>query len=138
MSIKAMGANQVVATLSKGGASVILSDWGESDPPFTVDDAEDRQVMRDGVGGNAITMERVNKPKTATVALNPSSEQAARIRAIDRQPGHWTLVYATLGTAETTSCFDGVITRFGPRGRAGRASITDEVFNFRFRDSEET
>jgi len=114
-----------------------IEEFGDTDPPITLDDAEERTVQKDGIGGTGLRLDRVNQPKTLVVNLMPGSDEVRQLLAVQATGADFTCTFRQIGTNEVTVMWDGTMNRRGPQGRAGRGSVTDEQFTFRFRDSQE-
>ena len=54
-----------------------VKDWGETDPPVSVDPIDDQRVLRRGLGGNATGISRSNPGRRVTMNLNPGSPDSA-------------------------------------------------------------
>jgi len=134
MALRKYGAAE--ASLSINGISI--EEFGDTDPAVTIADAEDRSVGIDGIGGSGLRLDRLNRPKTLTVNLLPGSDEARQILALEKTGVDFVAKFRQIGTDESVVMFNGIPQRRGDMGRAGRGSVTDEQFVFRFQDSEET
>ena len=95
-----------------------ISDWGETDPPYTDDPIDPKSTMRRGQGGNAIGLDRINPGRTVTLQLNPGGDDASF-------PEH---LAATLTVHIGT---EGRIVNDTSKGRGGQ-TITDRGFIMEF------
>lgn len=134
MAMSKYGAAESALTIN----GITIEQFGDTDPAVTIDDAEDRTVQKDGIGGTSLRLDRVNRPKTLTVNLLPDSDEVRQIIALEKTGVDFTATFRQIGTGEVVTMFAGTLTRRGPMGRAGRTSVSDEVAIFRFNDSEET
>lgn len=134
MAMSKYGAAQSALTIN----GINIEQFGDTDPAVTIDDAEDRSVQKDGIGGTSLRLDRVNRPRTLTVNLLPDSDESRQIIAVEKSGVDFVAAFRQIGTNEQVIMYEGTLTRRGPLGRAGRSTVTDEVFTFRFNNSEET
>jgi hypothetical protein len=109
----------------------IISDWGETDPPYTDDPIDPRSVLRRGLGGNAVRLDRLNAGRSVVINLNPASPDSAFMQGLFNSNADITLSYQVIGTLEGAVGTDGVIVNDGQVGRGGM-SITDDQFTIEF------
>lgn len=115
-----------------------IDDFGDTDPPFTIEELEQRATLKRGIGGNTLRLDNKTRPKRLTINLMPGSIQARQLIAAEKSGADCTFVCQQIGTNERVAGFDGVMTQRGSMGRGGKTSITDDQFVFEFGDSEET
>lgn len=113
-------------------------DWGETDPPLTIEDIAPRATLKRGTGAGSVRLDSVTRPKRLTINLLPGSSQVRQLLAIEKTGADFYCKWTQQDTGEVIDCFAGVMTTRGQVGRAGRASVTDEQLIFEFNDSEET
>lgn len=125
------------------GANLIIfgipvTEFGDTDPPITIEDLEDRATLKRGIGGTSLRMDNKTRPKRLTIHLMPGSIEVRQILAAEKTGADATFSFSQSGTSERVVGFDGVMKTRGSMGRAGKATVTDEVLTFEFADSEET
>lgn len=113
-------------------------DWGETDPPLTMEDLADRATLKRGTGARSVRLDSVTRPKRVTLNLLPGGTQARQILALEKTGADFYGKWVQEDTGEIIDLFGGILKTRGQLGRAGRASVTDEQFIFEFNDSEET
>jgi len=116
-------------TLSINGR--IITDFGESDPPYTDEPIDPQTVLRRGMGGKAIRLDRLNPGRTVTVNLNPGSADSAFVQGLMTSKATIVLSKTQIGTLETAIGTEGVIVNDGQVGRGGQ-TITDDQYIFEF------
>ncbi|MEQ4511756.1 MULTISPECIES: hypothetical protein [Dickeya] len=115
-----------------------IDDFGDTDPPITIEDLEPRATLKRGIGKTSVRLDSQTRPKRLTIHLIPGSDQARQIIAVEKTGVDATFTFFQTGTAETFMGFDGVLVNRGSSGRGGKTSASDETFIFEFADSEET
>ena len=115
-----------------------VSDFGDTDPPITIEDIEPRSTLKRGIGGTSLRLDSKTTPKRLTINLMPGSTQARQIIAAAKSGADATFSFRQTGTAEMVVGYDGILVNRGTMGRGGKASVSDEQFIFEFADSEET
>lgn len=134
MALAKYGAAQVSLTIN----GINIETFGDTDPAVTISSEADWSTQKDGIGGVALRLDRINLPKTMTVNLLPGCDEVTQLLALQKTGEDFYATFRQIGTNESTVMYEGIMTQLGDRGRAGRGSVTDEVFNFRFNDSEDT
>lgn len=125
------GANLVVF-------GIPINNFGDTDPPITIEDIENRATLKRGIGGRAVRLDNQTRPKRLTINLLPGSDEVRQILAVEKSGVDATFSFSQSGTNERVVGFDGVLTTRGNMGRAGKTTVSDEQFVFEFNDSEET
>ncbi|MCR9028329.1 hypothetical protein NXA99_07250 [Citrobacter amalonaticus] len=125
------GANLVVF-------GIPINNFGDTDPPITIEDIENRATLKRGIGGRAVRLDNQTRPKRLTINLLPGSDEVRQILAVEKSGVDATFSFSQSGTNERVVGFDGVLTTRGSMGRAGKTTVSDEQFVFEFNDSEET
>lgn len=115
-----------------------VSDFGDTDPPITIEDIEPRSTLKRGIGGTSLRLDSKTTPKRLTINLMPGSTQVRQIIAAAKSGADATFSFRQTGTAEMVVGYDGILVNRGTMGRGGKASVSDEQFTFEFADSEET
>src|SRR5690606_19030255 len=115
-----------------------VSDFGDTDPPITIEDIEPRSTLKRGIGGTSLRLDSKTTPKRLTINLMPGSTQARQIIAAAKSGADATFSFRQTGTAEMVVGYDGILVNRGTMGRGGKASVSDEQLTFEFADSEET
>ncbi|MCC8375896.1 hypothetical protein GPY51_21960 [Photorhabdus laumondii subsp. laumondii] len=115
-----------------------IDDFGDTDPPITIEDLEPRATLKRGIGKTSVRLDNPTRPKRLTINLIPGSEQARQIIAVEKTKVDATFSFFQTGTAETILGFDGILVNRGSTTRAGKTGVSDEQFIFEFADSEET
>lgn len=105
----------------------VITDWGESDPPYSDAPIDPKSTLRRGLGGNAIRLDRKNPGREITLNLNPGSPDSAFLQGLYVSGANITVGYSQTGTLEGAIGSEGVITNDGEVGRGG-ASITDDQY----------
>lgn len=115
-----------------------INDFGDTDPPITIEDLEDRSTLKRGIGGRSVRMDNQTSPKRLTINLMPGSDEVRQIIAVAKTGVDATFTFSQTGTDEYVAGFDGVLISRGSMGRGGKTTTSDEQFVFEFADSEET
>ncbi|MBE5213272.1 hypothetical protein GMW39_10450 [Pectobacterium parmentieri] len=134
MTMKRYGADGANLTVF----GIPIDDFGDSDPPITIEDLEPRATLKRGIGKTSVRLDSQTRPKRVTVNLIPGSDQVRQILAVEKTGVDATFSFFQTGTAETVMGFDGVLVNRGSMTRGGKTSVSDEQFIFEFADSEET
>jgi hypothetical protein len=114
-----------------------IDDFGDTDPPITIEDIEQRSTLKRGIGRTSVRLDNQTRPKRLTINLMPGSDQARQILAAEKSGVDATFSFRQSGTVEMVAGFDGVLVTRGTMGRAGKTSVSDCSFIFEFADSEE-
>lgn len=115
-----------------------VTEFGDTDPPITIEDIEQRSTLKRGLGGTSLRMDNVTAPKRLTINLMPGSPEVRQIIAAAASGVDASFTFRQSGTNEKVAGFDGVLVNRGQLGRAGKTTVSDEQFTFEFADSEET
>ncbi|MBQ4781244.1 hypothetical protein F9U38_12070 [Pectobacterium versatile] len=134
MTMKRYGADGANLTVF----GIPIDDFGDTDPPITIEDLEQRATLKRGIGKTSVRLDSQTRPKRLTISLIPGSDQVRQILAVEKTGVDATFTFFQTGTAETVMGFDGVLTNRGSMTRGGKTSVSDEQFIFEFADSEET
>lgn len=127
---------QIGASLSLNGINI--ENYGDTDPPLTIEDIEPRATLKRGTGGKAVRLDNKTRAKRLTVHLMPGCDEVRQILALDKAHVDFNGAWRQAGTAEAVLLFDGILVNRGELGRAGKTSASDETLIFEFNDSEET
>lgn len=109
----------------------IISDWGETDPPYTDDPIDQKSTLRRGQGGNAVRLDRINAGRTVTLNINPASPDSAFLQGLFNSYADITFSYQVIGTLEGSVGTGGVMINDGQVGRGGQ-TITDDQYIIEF------
>lgn len=109
----------------------IITDFGESDPPYTDDPIDQKSTLRRGQGGKAVRLDRINPGRTVTINLNPGSPDSAYMQSLMNSNATIVLSKTQIGTLETAIGTEGVIINDGQVGRGG-STITDDQYIIEF------
>lgn len=134
MAMNRYGADAANLTIN----GIPIEEFGDTDPPVTIEDIEQRSTLKRGIGGTSNRIDSVTRPKRLTVNLLPSSNEVRQLLAVEKSGVDFAATFRQTGTAETVTMFDGVLINVGPIGRAGKTTVTDHQFIFEFANSEET
>lgn len=115
-----------------------IEEFGDTDPPIRIEDIEQRSTLKRGIGGTSNRIDNLTRPKRLSVYLLPGSDEVRQILAAEKSGVDATATFRQTGTNETVTMFDGVLINRGSMDRAGRTTVSDELFTFEFSDSEET
>lgn len=115
----------------------ILTDWGETDPPFTHDQIDAQGTLRRGQGGGACRLDRINPGESFVLNLNPGSPDSTFVQALLSQKANLTIGGSQLGTLETFLGTEGMVVGKGSTGRGGQ-TITDDQYTLEFNIFSET
>lgn len=115
-----------------------VSDFGDTDPPITIEDIEPRSTLKRGIGGTSLRLDSKTTPKRLTINLMPGSTQVRQIIAAAKSGADATFSFRQTGTAEMVVGYDGILVNRGTMGRGGKTTVSDEQLQFEFADSEET
>ena len=116
-------------TVSVNGRDI--TDWGETATPFTDEPINPKRVLRQGQGGNACRIDRINPGRRCTFNLNPGSPDSAYMQALFNSGATITLGKTQIGTLETAVGTEGVMVNDGTVGRGG-STISDDVYIVEF------
>lgn len=116
-------------TLNINGRNI--TDWGETETPFTHDPIDVKTVLRRGQGGNAIRLDRKNPGRTVTLNIQPGSPDSAFLQDLMIANANIELGYIQIGTLEAAVGSEGAFVNDGSVGRAG-TTITDDQFMIEF------
>lgn len=108
-----------------------ITDWGETDPPYSEDPIDPASVLRRGLGGNAVRLDRINPGRTVTLNINPGGPDASYLQGLFNSRANITLSKTIIGSLENSIGTEGVIVNDGTIGRAG-VTITDNQFIIEF------
>jgi hypothetical protein len=108
-----------------------ITDWGDTDPPFSDEPIDPKSVLRRGLGGNAVRLDRINPGRRFTLNLNPGSPDSSYMQGLFNSNANITMSYTQIGTLEVGVGAEGVIVNDGTRGRGGQ-TITDNQFIIEF------
>jgi len=128
------GTNNSYLTIS----GINIENFGVTDPPYTIADIEDRSVINGGVGETSVRLDNARRPKQLTVNIMPGADEVRQLIALEKTGVDITATHRVGGSGERVEMFEGVISRRGDMGRAGKSSVTDEQFIIVFNNSEET
>lgn len=134
MTMKRYGADGANLTVF----GIPIDDFGDTDPPITIEDLEPRATLKRGIGKTTVRLDSQTRPKRLTINLIPGCDQVRQILAVAKTGVDASFTFFQTGTAETVMGFDGVLVNRGSMGRGGKTSVSDEQFIFEFADSEET
>lgn len=109
----------------------VISDWGETDPPYTDEPIDPKSTLRRGQGGNAVRLDRLNPGRRVTLQLNPGSPDASYMQGLLNAGANITLSKTQIGTLENAIGTEGVIVNDTSSGRGGQ-TITDSGFIVEF------
>lgn len=109
----------------------VISDWGETDPPYTDEPIDPKSTMRRGQGGNAVALDRINPGRRVTLQLNPGGDDASYMQGLFNSNATITLSYTQIGTLENAIGTEGRIVNDTSNGRGGQ-TITDSGFIIEF------
>lgn len=109
----------------------VISDWGETDPPYTDEPIDPKSTLRRGQGGNAVRLDRLNPGRRVTLQLNPGSPDASYMQGLLNAGVNITLSKTQIGTLENAIGTEGVIVNDTSTGRGGQ-TITDSGFIIEF------
>ena len=108
-----------------------ITDWGETDPPYSDAELDPKTVLRRGQGGNAVRLDRINPGRTVTLNLQPGSPDSAFMSGLMNTRANITMGVKQVGTLESVIASEGVIVTRGERGRGGQ-TITDDSYTMEF------
>jgi hypothetical protein len=116
-------------TVTVNGRTV--SDWGETDPPYSDEPIDQSSTMRRGQGGNAVALDRINPGRRVTLQLNPGGDDASFLQGLFTSRATITLTKTQIGTLENAIGTEGRIVNDTSTGRGGQ-TITDSGFIIEF------
>lgn len=108
-----------------------LTDWGETDPPYTDAPIDPRAVLRRGLGGRACKINRKNPGRQVTLNMNPGSPDSAYLSGLLNAGTDIQISATQVGTLESKVGTEGVIVNDGTDGRGGTA-ISDDQYIIEF------
>lgn len=127
MSLNNFSTDQTVITVN--GREI--QDWGDTDPPISEGPLDPRGVLRRGLGGNAVRLDRINPGRTVTLNLNPGSADASYMQGLLNSRVNITYTRTVIGSLETVVASEGMIVNDGTTGRGG-VTLTDKQFIMEF------
>lgn len=133
MSLENFSTSNYVVTLN----GRVLSDWGDTDPPVNSEPIDAAGVLRRGLGGNAIRLDRINPGERVTINLNPGSADAAYCQGLFLSKANLEFTAEVIGTLDASVGAEGMFVNKGTRGRGGQ-TITDSQFIMEFNVWTET
>ena len=116
-------------TISVNGR--IITDFGDTDPPYTDDPIDPKSTLRRGQGGNAVRLDRINPGRSVALNLNPGSPDSAFMQALMTSGANIVFNRTQIGTLETAIGTEGIIVNDGQVGRGGQ-TITDDQYIMEF------
>lgn len=108
-----------------------ITDWGDTDPPYTDAPIDPKATLRRGLGGRGVRLDRINPGRTVTLNLNPGSPDSAFLHGLMLSKANITMGKMIIGTLEVATGDQGVIVNDGPSGRAG-TTITDDQYTIEY------
>lgn len=108
-----------------------IQDWGDTDPPISEGPLDPRGVLRRGLGGNAVRLDRINPGRTVTLNLNPGSADASYMQGLLNSRVNITYTRTVIGSLETVVASEGMIVNDGTTGRGG-VTVTDRTITMEF------
>lgn len=109
----------------------VIDDWGRTDPPFIVEQIDDKSVLSRGLGGNAVKFTRKNPGLRLTLNLMPGSPQAIGMQALVNSGAEVSGSYASIAGLEGAVFSEGVATRGKSMARGG-PGLNDATFVMEF------
>ncbi len=109
----------------------LVSDWGETDPPYTDSEIDPKSVLRRGQGGNAVRLDRINPGRSVTINLQPGSPDSAYVAGLMNSRANISVGVRQVGTLESAVGSEGCIVSKGEKGRGGQ-TITDDTYTMEF------
>ena len=111
-----------------------MTDWGQTEPPYSDAPIDPKSTLRRGQGGNAVRLDRINPGREATYAFNPGSPDSAFMQGLMNSGATITGGRTQMGTLESSIGIEGVIVNDGQVGRGGStdAGVTDDVYIVQF------
>ncbi|WP_341232370.1 hypothetical protein [uncultured Methylophaga sp.] len=108
-----------------------ITDFGETDPPVNDSPIDPKSVLRRGLGGNAVRLDRNNPGREVTISLNPGSPDSAYMQGLFNSNANITFTKTIIGSLENAVGSEGVIVNDGSVGRGGQ-TITDDQYIIHF------
>ena len=108
-----------------------ITDFGETDPPVSDSPIDPKSVLRRGLGGNAVRLDRNNPGREVTISLNPGSPDSAYMQGLFNSNANITFTKTIIGSLENAVGSEGVIVNDGSVGRGGQ-TITDDQYIIQF------
>lgn len=109
----------------------LIDDWGRTDPPFTIEQIDDKSTLSRGLGGNAVKFTRKNPGLRVTLNLMPGSPQAVGLQAQVNSGVEVSGSYASIAGLEGAVFAEGVATRGKSMARGG-PGMNDATFVMEF------
>ena len=127
MAVRNFSASQTVATFNIAP----ITDWGSSDPAFTLALVEDAVTMTQGNGGNAVAFGRKNPIYELVVNLSPGGPNSSLVWSAFQNELTVTFTYEIIQTLEKFIGTEGRVINIGTTGRAG-PTISDDTYTIQF------
>lgn len=104
-----------------------ITDWGRTDPPFTIENIDARGTLSRGFGGNGVAFRRKNPGIRVTLNLMPGSPQAASLQAQVNAGTEVSGMYASIDGLEGAVFAEGVFVNGKSIARGG-PGMNDATF----------
>lgn len=127
MAINNFSTDQTVITVN--GRQI--EDWGDTDPPISEAPIDPKAVVRRGLGGNAVRLNRNNPGRSVTLNLNPGSPDASYLQGLMNSNANISYTRTIIGSLENAVGAEGAIVNDGTTGRGGQ-TVTDAQFIMEF------
>lgn len=127
MALSNFSTDQIVVTVN--GRE--MTDWGESETPITDAPINQRSNLRQGMGGNAVRLDRKNPGRSVTLNFNPGSPDSAYMQALFNSYANISFSFTVIGTLENAIGTEGVIINDGSNNRGG-TTISDDQYIMNF------
>lgn len=108
-----------------------LTDWGDTDP-ITETLTNAKRTIKQGMGGNAVVLERINQLFEVRLRLLPGGADSSFLAGLFNSGAVVSYNRKQVGALETVIAFEGVITNLGDNTRAGAEDITDDEYVLQF------
>ena len=105
-----------------------LTNWGETDPPFTHSYPNGLGKIKRGTGGGGARMDLVEPGQVFKFNLMPGSPDSAYMSGLLNSRATITVAHSQLGTIEAGLGREGMMINLDETGRGGTESLTDDVY----------
>lgn len=112
-----------------------LNDWGTTDP-ITESYTNAKRTVKQGLGGNAVVLERINQLLEVRLRLLPGGDDSAFLSGLFNSGSTISYARKQVGALETTISLEGVIVNMGDCTRAGADDISDDEYVIHFNGAD--
>ena len=110
----------------------LITDFGTAEQPITEEFINPKRTLVQGVGGNAVVLERKKHGLRLTLSLMAGSPDSAFMHGLYMTGGTVTYGRMQVGSADLVGATEGVVVNESAITRGGASSISDDVYVIEF------